>query len=814
MSKSRMQNLILEVLNAQPSLRDSKQYLNSFGPKNSAAKGQGSPPLATRTPTSSYPTPAPHGNSSLRPGRITSQGGLPFQPPPLPHPHADALALKDSHSHPDSQIASTSKVKIGDAVEADKAKTETGPDSQVFMESSSLSAQQHTALVKIQGPFTRRQLESIADGMVYLKKLGLVSVIVVDGDGWSQAGVTADFSADGSVKDVADEKEDLEMAPWTTDAVMQAKRARKRELTRKRQISLRRTMQQDVQTLSDLLQDRGAPARPFFNPLLRVDADAAREAERLAPRHFPGVGAEATSSAQVMQSGGVAGTGTDTAQSSALSYQQMRACPERSPLVSDDVLSSLRAALATDHIPVIAPLALYADPSQKGAERSIPVRADDVLTALARDMSIAGKEEEEAALRGDTAASGVDMMPLRLMVINREGGPPSHARGGNPHLAINLASEFAHIRKSFIWDHSHPTALSNLHMIHDCLSYMPHTSSGIIVSHRSPRSLIANLLTNKAAHSPSLPFALLASRQDVKHTPTIVRPGLGLRVIQDFANVDRAKLTALLEASFRRKLDSEGYYRRLEQSCDFVIVIGDYQGAAIVTRERAPDDGPDEEPISYLDKFAVLPQLQGSGTVDFLWGALRDEVHGLGLLDALNDNGGKGGFGSGRDLVWKSRADNPVNKWYFERSNGFVKVDTTPAALRPKPSEAAGSEPKKDWMLFWCDAEERLSKMSGERRLGASASPEDVWNSIDDQTSAAEANFYDGEDDDFHGGRNSRRLPPRSSKQRSPFERKLAQLDPRPGGAGQRLLPVIAPDESGRLERWAKCMCHIPSAWL
>ncbi|EEB88111.1 hypothetical protein MPER_14244, partial [Moniliophthora perniciosa FA553] len=37
-----------------------------------------------------------------------------------------------------------------------------------------------TALVKIQGPFTDVQLESIARGMVYLEKLGLVSVIVVE----------------------------------------------------------------------------------------------------------------------------------------------------------------------------------------------------------------------------------------------------------------------------------------------------------------------------------------------------------------------------------------------------------------------------------------------------------------------------------------------------------------------------------------------------------------------------------------------------------------------------------------------------------
>lgn len=811
-----MQNLILEVLNAQPSLRDSKQYLKSFGPKSGVSRPEtGS--VSTSVPVSRMnPELAGRRQTSLLPERFGLQVVLPFQLPPFPpNPRSDV----DAQSCPQSniQIASTSQTKVGDpqqTIQQCDAATAPRDGTQAYMESStSMSSQQHTALVKVQGPFTKRQLESIADGMVYLKKLGLVSVIVVEGDGWSQPGFAAQFAPDGSVRDESKEQEDLEMAPWTGNAALEAKQLRSRELMRKRQVSLRRAMLQDVQLLSDMLQDRGAPARPFFNPLLKVDAAAAREAERLAPRHFPGEGAEATSFGEAMSQFRVADTKAVTPLQSSLSYKQMKACPERSPLVSDDGLSSLRAALATDHIPIIAPLALFADPLEGGAERSVPVQADDVLVALARDMAIAGKEDEEAALSGESAAADVDMMPLRLMVINKEGGPPSHARGGNPHLAINLASEYSHIRKSFVWNHSHPTALSNLQMMHDCLSYMPHTSSGIIVSHRSPRSLIANLLTNKAAHSPSLPHALLASRQDVRHTPTIVRPGLSVRVVQDFNRVDHSKLTTLLEASFQRRLNGDRYYRRLEEKCDFVIVIGDYQGAAIVTRENAPGDSPDDEPIAYLDKFAVLPQLQGSGTVDFLWGALRDEVHGLGLLDALNDNGGKGGFGRGRDLVWKSRRDNPVNKWYFERSNGFVKIDTTPTELR-RSLGGDEEEPKRGWILFWCDAEERLSKMTGERRLGASASPEDVLSTIDDQSNVSEANFYYG-DEDYHGRSQSGNLNSTTSRLRlrSPFEQKLAQLDPRPGGTGQRLLPVIAPDESGRLERWAKCMCFIPSAW-
>ena len=183
--------------------------------------------------------------------------------------------------------------------------------------------------------------------------------------------------------------------------------------------------------------------------------------------------------------------------------------------------------------------------------------------------------------------------------------------------------------------------------------------------------------------------------------------------------------------------------------------------------------------------------------------------------------------------------------WYYERSNGFVKVDTTPSELRgtKTPEEL---ERGRSWVLFWCDAEERLSKMSGERRLGASASAEDVLNSIDDAEAAVGFEEMDGDEhdgglsmmrhaisgtgsratarrrgwesaaeDDYDDGHH----PPGSARSHrarrpsSPFERRISQLDPRPGGAGQKLLPVIAPDEAGRLERWARCMCYIPSAW-
>jgi amino-acid N-acetyltransferase len=161
-------------------------------------------------------------------------------------------------------------------------------------------------------------------------------------------------------------------------------------------------------------------------------------------------------------------------------------------------------------------------------------------------------------------------------------------------------------------------------------------------------------------------------------------------------------MNALLEQSFGRTLDEHAFYQRLERSLDFVIVAGDYVGAAIVTNEPSKS----AEPISYLDKFAVLPSHQGDGTVDFLWVALHDESYGLGHPFSANPNGGKGGVGEGRDLVWRSRANNPVNKWYFERSSGHTRMGS--------------------WVLFWCDAEKRL-KLEQARRLNAGMSYVEEW---------------------------------------------------------------------------------------
>ena len=555
-----VQDFILSLLRANPSLRDTKSYLASFGPRPQSPKA-----------------------SALRPEET-----------PLV---AEKKVAADAETKPPDIALAPSPV----------------------VASILNPVYRRTALVKLQAPFTDRQLESIARGMVYLEKLGLVSVIVVENDQLARGD------------------------------------------SGERAVMLEETMR-----VVNALEGQGARARPVLGAVVRLGPKPGDETST-EPREFT--------------------------------------IPEAHTFPSD--LVHIRSALRAGEIPVLAPLAL------DSFCRSVRVDANDVIAALVRGMVEAAALDSSPALVEDSPSltpDEVDLTPLRLMIITREGGVPSYARQGMPHLLINLTSEYHYIRETFDprWKSGHPTALSNLDLARTCLAYMPPSSSAVMVSHRSPSSLIGNLITNRPAVSSSLPHALLqGNRKLTPHTPTLLRRGLPIRVVRTVQDIDKAKMKTLLEQSFRRELEEDAFWKRMERDMDFVIVAGDYAGAAIVTREPCPPGTPSAVgPITYLDKFAVLPKHQGDGTVDFLWVALHDETYGLGLPFSANPNGGKEGKGEGRDLVWRSRADNPVNKWYFERSTGHIRQG--------------------DWVLFWCDAEVRLKTEEG-RRANAGLSYLEDW---------------------------------------------------------------------------------------
>jgi amino-acid N-acetyltransferase len=268
--------------------------------------------------------------------------------------------------------------------------------------------------------------------------------------------------------------------------------------------------------------------------------------------------------------------------------------------------------------------------------------------------------------------------------------------------------------------HTNHAHLRNLELIKRTLSLLPPTSSALLttpqeaansgrapsvpfqasrVGTRSQRNpLIHNLLTDKPVFSSSLPAGRLGSKSreyplstDIgASATTLVKRGVPLTVIPDprispwappdkkvkgltleDSRVDLPRLVDLIEDSFNRKLDVQHYLSRVNSCLAGLIIAGEYEGGALLTWEMPPDcdaDGSEASQrrlVPYLDKFAVLKRSQGAG----------------GVADIVFKAMVSGCFPKG--VCWRSRRDNPVNKWYFERARGTWKIPDT------------------NWTMFW-----------------------------------------------------------------------------------------------------------------
>lgn len=255
-------------------------------------------------------------------------------------------------------------------------------------------------------------------------------------------------------------------------------------------------------------------------------------------------------------------------------------------------------------------------------------------------------------------------------------------------------------------------AMRNLDLLKDSLAILPSSSSAIITTAQeaanSGRSslqpaqglgvrtrkmqnlLIHNLLTDKPVISSSLPPMcsqnLHANTYHPVSTPisaTFVKRGMPIRISPDprihlwtyptpsspplqlsDLPIDLDRLVYLIEDSFNRKLDVDRYLSRTKNRIAGIIIAGDYEGGAIMTWEEYPGSS-NALPVPYLDKFAVLQRSQGAGGVaDIVFKAVVRDCFPHGVC-------------------WRSRKDNPVNKWYFERAKGTWKMPGT------------------DWTMFW-----------------------------------------------------------------------------------------------------------------
>ncbi|KAK1456863.1 hypothetical protein CMEL01_16220 [Colletotrichum melonis] len=313
----------------------------------------------------------------------------------------------------------------------------------------------------------------------------------------------------------------------------------------------------------------------------------------------------------------------------------------------------------------------------------------------------------------------------KVIILDPAGGTPlSDAHDDSCHRYINLDQEF----EGIMYGLTHPTGSEarrgkysesvrqlharNLDLSKKVLAMLPSTSSAIIstpsaaankpirqftsVTTRNRQNpLIHNLLTDKPVFSSSLPLDRVRSgkKGDMTsgetHVATLVKRGMPLTVYPDptisawvpprpggprlrltDTCIDMPRLVNLINDSFNRELDVEHYLERVNENLAGIIIAGEYEGGAILTWEKP--FGLDEETayktarlVPYLDKFAVLKSRQGSG----------------GVADVVFNAMVRGCFPEG--VCWRSRQDNPVNKWYFERSLGTWKLKDT------------------NWTMFW-----------------------------------------------------------------------------------------------------------------
>ena len=389
--------------------------------------------------------------------------------------------------------------------------------------------------------------------------------------------------------------------------------------------------------------------------------------------------------------------------------------------------------LRRGQIPVLAAIA-YTDDVQK----AVQISANDLLLALTGEFAGLNlqplPDEDPAATATKFKERQKEISLDRIIILDPLGGIPHADKRFVTHTFINMEQEYSDIRDGILstlgtfrpkagQDSSDLACghLSNLRLLKDALAYLPPASSGILTtpaeaansaqapSHtvnvsdvrtrRQKNPLIHNLLTDKPAFSSSLPLGRLGVRgltepASLVSNSTFVKKGMPLTILPDprvrpwsadnhveprlslqDPRIDLPRLVHLIEDSFDRKLDVEGYLQRVNDRIAGLIIAGEYEGGALLTWETPEGVSNEDSPpnfarmVPYLDKFAVLKRSQGAG----------------GVADIVFNAMVRGCFPSG--VCWRSRRDNPVNKWYFERARGTWKISNT------------------NWTMFWTTEE-------------------------------------------------------------------------------------------------------------
>lgn len=246
----------------------------------------------------------------------------------------------------------------------------------------------------------------------------------------------------------------------------------------------------------------------------------------------------------------------------------------------------------------------------EGIRAALRVRSIPVIASLGETS-----DGQIVNVNADWAASDLikDLKPYKIVFLTGSGG----LLDGERRLidSINLSSEYMHLMAQ-PWLHSGMRV--KIEQIHDLLMALPPSSS---VSVTRPDELAKELFTHRGSG-------------------TLIRRGEEIRCHKSWRRVDLARLTALIESGFGRKLAPD-YFAKTKPWR--VYLSEHYRAALILTRENG---------IAYLDKFAVADDAQGEGLGRAAWLAMKAE---------------------NPRLFWRTRPDNPINEFYLAEADGCVK---------------------------------------------------------------------------------------------------------------------------------------------
>lgn len=388
---------------------------------------------------------------------------------------------------------------------------------------------------------------------------------------------------------------------------------------------------------------------------------------------------------------------------------QMRPLAEEDTQKVAEEIVTLQKQTSLDRIIILDPLGgIPARDRSHGSHVFINLEQD--FGAIRRDLLVAGNKQSQNFKSVDSSGTrkelSIDFTRSNLNFQYLADEAPS-ATGGGQEQARTAEDDLNQFNMQM--------HVKNLDLLKDSLAILPPASSAFLTTpfavansqsrpplasqgpgvrtRRQRNPLIHNLLTDKPVYSSSLPLDRSPNPSSqalypaiTSYPATFCKRGMPISIVPDpleqawappfLSNncihlsdprIDLPRLIHLIEDSFNRKLDVTHYLSRIKGRIAGIIVAGGYEGGAILTWETPPGF-PADDPnhiVPYLDKFAVLKRSQGAGGV-------ADVVFKAMVRDCF-PNG----------VCWRSRIDNPVNKWYFERAKGTWKMPGT------------------NWTMFW-----------------------------------------------------------------------------------------------------------------